>query len=271
MLIVRGIFVTCCLTLLLTACSSSGTPGDAFSPGSNPDAAVGGLWIGTGTNDLEPLLVIGILGIVAEDGRAQYFKIDTNTGRPDFTDDGVQFAGVIASTENTISSNIRIYAPVGTTFQNGATVADGTLTGGITERDSINGAWTAESGDTGDFSQLFDILYNRDSSLSITQDSTWTGTSSVGGVLSLSISASGTLFAGVDSNGCIYTSAADDGVNIIDSTFNVYEININITNCGPLNSSYSGLGFTNDTVSTNDTLTISVTDNDTAILIEVTR
>ena len=270
MLIVRGIFVTCSLALLLTACSSS-NPGEAFAPGAPADAAVGGLWIGTGTNDLEPLLVIGILGIVAEDGRAQYFKIDTNTDRPDFTDDGVQFAGVIASTENTISSNIRIYAPVGTTFANGATVADGTLTGGITERDSINGAWTAESGDTGDFSQLFDILYNRDSSLSITQDSTWTGTSSVGGVLALSISSSGTIFAGVDSNGCIYTSAADDGVNIIDSTFNVYEININITNCGPLNSSYSGLGFTSDTVSTNDTLTISVTDNDTAILIEVAR
>ncbi len=269
MLIVCRIFIVFCFTLLLTACSSS-NPGEAFAPSAPADAAVGGLWIGTGTNDLEPN-VVGIFGIVAEDGRAQYFKIDTNTGRPDFTDDGVQFAGVIASTENTISSNIRIYAPVGTTFANGATVADGTLTGGITERDSINGAWTAESGDTGDFSQLFDILYNRDSSLSITQDSTWTGTSSVGGVLSLSISASGTLFAGVDSNGCIYTSAADDGVNIIDSTFNVYEININITNCGPLNSSYSGLGFTSDTVSTNDTLTISVTDNDTAILIEVTR
>ncbi len=270
MLINYRIFVACCFVWLLTACSDS-NPGEAFGPGAPTDAAVGGLWIGTGTNDLEPLLVIGILGIVAEDGRAQYFKIDTNTDRPDFTDDGVQFAGVIASTENTISSNIRIYAPVGTMFANGTTVADGTLTGGITERDSINGAWTAESGDTGEFSQLFDTLYNRNSSLSITQDTTWTGTSSVGGVLSLSISASGTLFAGVDSNGCFYTSAADDGVNIIDSTFNVYEININITNCGPLNSSYSGLGFTSDTVSTNDTLTIGVTDNDTAILIEVTR
>ena len=271
MLINYRIFVACCFVWLLTACSSSGTPGDAFSPGSNPDAAVGGLWIGTGTNDLEPLLVIGILGIVAEDGRAQYFKIDTNTGRPDFTDDGVQFAGVIASTENTISSNIRIYAPVGTTFANGETVADGTLTGGITERDSINGAWTAESGDTGEFSQLFDTLYNRNSSLSITQDTTWTGTSSVGGVLALSISATGTIFAGVDNNFCAYTSAADDGVNIIDPEFNVYEININITNCGPLNSSYSGLGFISDGNLADDTFTISVTDNDTAILIEVTR
>ena len=216
-------------------------------------------------------MVVGILGIVAEDGRAQYFKVDTTTGTPDFSDDGVQFAGVIASTENTISSNIRIYAPVGTTFANGATVADGTLTGGITERDSINGAWTAESGDTGDFAQLFDTLYNRNSSLSITEDNIWTGTSSVGGVLSLSISATGTIFAGVDSNACIYTSAADDGVNIVDPDFNVYEININITNCGPLNSSYSGLGFISDAVLANDTFTISVTDNDTAILIEVAR
>ncbi len=271
MLIKYRIFVACCFALLLAACSN-GNPGEAFGPGTPTDAAVGGLWIGTGTNDLEPLLVIGILGIVAEDGRAQYFKIDTNTGRPDFTDDGVQFAGVIASTENTISSNIRIYAPVGTTFANGATVADGTLTGGITERDSINGAWTAESGDTGDFSQLFDVLYNRESSLSITQDNIWTGTSSVGGVLSLSISSTGTI-SGIDTNSpaCVYLSAAADGVNIIDPDFNVYEVNIDITGCPVANGSYSGLGITSDGNVANDTFTINVTNNDRAILIEVTR
>ena len=270
MLIIHRIFVAGCFALMLAACGSS-SDDSLFGPGSPVNAAVGGLWDGTGTDDLEPGLVVRIIGVVAEDGRAEYFKVDSNTGRPDFTDDGVQFAGIITSLGNAISGNVRIYAPIGTTFQNGATVADGTLNGDILERESIEGVWTAESGDMGDFSQLFDSLYDRNSSLSITQDSTWTGTSSVGGVLALSISASGTIFVGVDSNGCIYTSSADDGVNIIDPEFNVYEININITNCGPLNSSYSGLGFTSDTVSTNDTLTISVTDNDTAILIEVTR
>ncbi len=269
MLIDYRIFVACCFALLLAACSNS-NPGEAFSSGSNPDAEVGGLWDGTGTDDLEPGLVVRIIGIVAEDGRAEYFKVDSNTGRPDFSDDGVQFAGVITSLANVISGNIRIYAPVGTTFANGATVADGTLNGDILERESIEGVWTAESGDMGDFSQLFDTLYDRDSSLSTTFDD-WTGTSSIGGVLTMSISATGTIVLGADSKGCVYTSAADDGVNIIDPQFNVYEININITNCGPLNSSYSGLGFISDTVSTNDTLTISVTDSNTAILIEVTR
>ena len=269
MLVVRGIFVTCCFALLLTACSNS-NPGEAFAPVAPADAEVGGLWDGTGTDDLEPGLVVRIIGVVAEDGRAQYFKVDSNTGRPDFTDDGVQFAGVITSLENVISGNIRIYAPVGTMFVNGETVADGTIAGDIVERTSLKGDWTAESGDTGTIDQLFSNLYDRDSALSVTQGD-WTGTSSVGGVLALSISSSGTIFAGVDSNAYIYTSAADDGVNIVDPDFNVYEVNINITNCGPLNSSYSGLGFISDAVVANDTFTISVTDSNTAILIEVTQ
>jgi len=252
---------------MLTACGNSDGESN-FIPGTT-DAAVGGLWDGTGTDDLEPGLVVRILGIVAEDGRAQYFKADTNTGGPDFSDDGVQFAGIITSLEDAISGNIRIYAPLGTTFANGATVANGTLDGDILERESIEGVWTAESGDMGDFSQLFDDLYDRESSLNVTQGA-WTGTSSIGGNLALDISASGTI-SGIDSNACIYTSAANDGVIIIDPNFNVYEVNINITNCGPLNSSYSGLGFTSDRILPDDTFTISVTDNNTAILIEVTQ
>ncbi len=262
------IFVACCFVWLLTACSDS-NPGEAFAPSAPADAAVGGLWDGTGTDDLEPG-VVRVIGVVAEDGRAEYFKVDSNTGRPDFTDDGVQFAGTITSLENVISGNIRIYAPVGTTFANGLTVAAGTLAGTITERTDINGVWTAESGDTGTIDQLFSNLYDRDSALSVTQGD-WTGTSSVGDVLALSITSSGTIFAGRDSNGCVYTSAADDGVNIIDPTFNVYEVNINITFCGQLNGSYSGLGFTSDGSLGEDIFTISVTNNDRAILIEVTR
>ncbi len=270
MLINYRIFVACCFVWLLTACSNS-NPGEAFGPGAPTDAAVGGLWIGTGTNDLEPLLVIGILGIVAEDGRAQYFKVDSNTGRPDFSDDGVQFAGVIVSSQDTISGNIRIYAPIGTTFMNGATVADGTLDGTITERASIKGNWTAESGDTGTIDQFFSNLYDRDSSLDTTRGS-WVGKSSIGGDLVLDISPSGTI-SGIDTNSpaCVYLSAADDGVNIIDPDFNAYEININITGCPVANGSYSGLGFTSDGSLGEDIFTISVTNNDRAILIEVTQ
>ena len=269
MLINYRIFVVFCLALLLAACSN-GNPGEAFGPGAATDAAVGGLWDGTGTNDLEPG-VVRVIGVVAEDGRAQYFKVDSNTGRPDFTDDGVQFAGVITSLANVISGNIRIYAPIGTTFANGLTVADGTLDGTITERTDIKGNWTAESDDTGTIDQFFSNLYDRDSSLDTTRGS-WVGTSSIGGALVLDISPSGTI-SGIDTNSpaCVYLSAVDDGVNIIDPTFNVYEININITGCPLANGSYSGLGFTSDGSLGEDIFTISVTNNDRAILIEVTR
>ncbi len=270
MLIVYRIFVASCFALMLVACGGS-SDDSLFGPSSPVNAAVGGLWDGTGTDDLEPGLVVRIIGVVAEDGRAQYFKVDSNTGRPDFADDGVQFAGVITSLANVISGNIRIYAPVGTAFTNGETVVDGTLDGTITERTDIKGNWTAETGDTGTIDQFFSNLYDRDSSLDTTQGS-WVGTSSIGGDLILDISPSGTI-SGIDTNSpaCVYLSAVDDGVNIIDPTFNVYELNIDITGCPVANGSYSGLGFTSDAVSTNDTLTISVTNNDRAILIEVTR
>ena len=53
--------------------------------------------------------------------------------------------------------------------------------------------------------------------------------------------------------------------------FNVYEININITNCGPLNGSYVGLGYVSSVFLTDDTFTMSVSNASTAIVIEAIR
>ena len=70
MLIVHRIFVAGCFALMLAACGSS-SDDSLFGPGSPVNAAVGGLWDGTGTDDLEPGLVVRIIGVVAEDGRAE--------------------------------------------------------------------------------------------------------------------------------------------------------------------------------------------------------
>ena len=88
----------------------------------------------------------------------------------------------------------------------------------------------------------------------------------------LDISPSGTI-AGIDTNSpaCVSLSGVDDGVNIIDPDFNAYEINIKITGRPVANGSYSGLGFTSDGSLGEDIFTISVTNNDRAILIEVTQ
>lgn len=63
---------------------------------------------------------------------------------------------------------------------------------------------------------------------------------------------------------------------LIDPAFNVYEINLNITNCGSLNANlnandYTGLAFVSEDIVPDDTLTISVNNASNAILIEVTR
>ena len=261
------------VSVALALQSCGGNSGDLlFDAPPPPDANVGGIWDGTATNDLEPGLVTRIIGLVAEDGRTQYFEVDSNTGRPDFTDIGLSFGGFIASMVNVIDGDILIFAPFGTTFAGGLTVVPGTLAGAIDERVSIEGVWFAQTGETGDFAQVFSNGYDLDSSLGITQGN-WVGKTSFNGVdLSLTINGQGTIVAGIDGNGCVYTSLAGNGVVLIDPAFNVYEINLNITNCGLLNANdYTGLAFVSEDVVPDDTLTISVNNASNAILIEVTR
>jgi len=253
------------LAALLTAC---GDDDAGFAPSPAPDSKVGGIWDGTGTSDLDPGLVVPIIGLVAEDGRAQFFEVNSG-GRPDFPDVGIRFSGTIVSAQSAISSDIRIYAPVGSLFSGGVTAVNGTLVGNIVERVSMEGDWMADTGESGAFTQLFSDLYEVDSSLSVTQG-VWAGQSSLGANLSLDINAQGTI-TGIDGNGCVFTSGAANGVVIIDPSFNVYEININISNCGPVNGSYVGLGYVSSVFLTDDTFTMSIANASTAIVIEAIR
>ena len=204
------------LASLLTACGGD-NDGFSFQNPADPDAEVGGIWDGTGTSDLDPGLVVRIIGLIAEDGRAQYLEVNSNTGRPDFLDEGIRFAGIISAAQDAISGTIRIYAPVGSSFAGGVTAVDGTLAGVIDERSSVEGIWTAQTGESGDFAQLFSNLYEIDSSLSVTEG-VWAGQSSLGANLSLDINAQGTI-TGIDGNGCVFTSSAANGVVLIDPSF----------------------------------------------------
>jgi len=256
------------LASLLTACGGNDN-GPTFQPSPSPDAEVGGIWDGTGTSDLDPGIVVRIVGLIAEDGRAQYLEVNSNTGRPDFLDEGIRFGGFISAAQDAISGNIRIYAPVGSLFSGDVTAVDGTLVGVIVERSSIEGIWTAETGESGDFAQLFSDLYERDSSLSVTAG-IWAAQSSLGASMALTINSDGTI-TGFDGNGCVFSSSAANGVVLIDPSFNIYEININITNCGPLNGGYVGLGYISSVFFPDDTFTMSVANASTAIVIEGIR
>jgi hypothetical protein len=274
MTIFRRTWIVCVVAIFLQGCGR-GTGDLLFDVKIAPDVTVGGLWDGTGTDDFQPGLVVRVLGIVAEDGRTQYIKLDPNTGRPDFLDPGVQFGGSVSAVQDIVSGNIIIYAPIGSTFQGGLTAVNGTLDGVIVEGlsvDSFEGIWTAQTGESGTFAQLASESYDKASSLDITTG-VWLGTSSIGGSITLTINSQGTIQPSFDSNGCIYSSTAGNGIVLIDPLSNVYAVNINITNCGLLNSNYQGLGYVGLLSDPDDldTLTISVDDGTIAFIIEVER
>ena len=55
--------------------------------------------------------------------------------------------------------------------------------------------------------------------------------------LTITVNGSGNL-SGSDSGGCIYSG----NVQIIDSAYNIYRLNIRVANCGQFDGSYVGLG-----------------------------
>ena len=78
--------------------------------------------------------------LVLENGQGRAADENRVTYEFDVSSDGDEFSGTM-----------RAYPPAGMMFPGGATVLDGTITGTIVERTSIDGAWTASSGETGDF------------------------------------------------------------------------------------------------------------------------
>jgi hypothetical protein len=101
------------------------------------------------------------------------------------------------------------------------------------------------------FSMSYSPLTEIGASLSIT-DSNWTEVLS-DMTTTLSIDANG-IITGSDTNGCIYNGT----IEIPDTNKNIYKIVVNLANCGELNGSYSGLGFTS---SSNNVFQLSISNS----------
>jgi hypothetical protein len=74
-------------------------------------------------------------------------------------------------------------------------------------------------------------------------------------------------FSGSDISGCGYSGA----ISIIDSRYNAYRVNLNVSNCGVANGAYEGLAGLLSTLSTNDTLEFALSDPSFAQVNGITR
>lgn len=226
---------------VLTGCGSSG--GDASTPAAVADAKMGGIWEGTSTWGGETQTLIGV---TTDDGRFRFVSLDT---------DGQYVGSISVSNQNQISGSGTGVAPDGSLWSDGSKVATVSLSGTLSERDSLTGSWSSSTGESGNFNLNFDPIYDRPSSLAKVSG-TYTAYEEDGpDIVSITIDSGGSI-NGQDIFGCIYSGM----MSLIDSEFNVYEITLTLANCGADNRTVTGLAGLFDGAGTDDRLLTSVDD-----------
>lgn len=237
----------------LAALSACGGGGGSSNPASDvpiPDAAVGGIWVGTTTDNVsnEPQF---FLGVSTDDGRFRFLSAETLG----------QFVGTFDTAGTSLTGTGVGIAPVGSTWLDNSTTIDIAVTGTISERASLSGNWSGGTGEAGTFSFVYDSLYESGSDFS-TVAGAWVSLDEFDNpVGSITIDAAGRMDA-QDAAGCLYSG----DLAIINSSYNAYDLDLVVSNCGNFNGTYSGLAVVADTVETGDTLIYSV-DNSTWFII----
>ena len=196
----------------LTSCGGGGG-GGGDEDESSASVSANGLWegsfteVGVGTFNVGGLLYNGRIIAISESA-------------------GVIYDGSYTVSGNNLSGNVIMY------YINGSAFGTATLSGTVTEQSSISASYSASTGSTGTISLSFDSNYNRDSSLSLIAGF-WDSIS--GTALTIVIQDDGTFF-GQDSDGCVF----DGEVSILDTKYNLYDVDLLAASCGVFNGSYTG-------------------------------
>jgi hypothetical protein len=127
----------------------------------------------------------------------------------------------------------------------------------------MNGTYNGV-GDAGSFSLAYSSLYERPSSLAAISGS-WTSYSS-GYYETVTIDSSGNVTRPTVS-GC----STSGNISVIDSRYNVYQVNLTVNNCGSQNGLYKGLAVLTDTRANNDTLVGSSTTSTYSFIADLRR
>ncbi len=213
---------------------------------------VAGIWVGRFTSNVVQS-TYDIIGVIAESDAARFFN----------TSWGAQYSGVVTANGNTFSSAATAYAPFGYVFPDGSHVGPVSISGTFTPQGFMSGTYSGV-GDLGTFSLNYSALYERPSSLAAVAGQ-WRGTV-LGYINTVTVDSSGTV-TGSSTAGCAYSGH----ISIINSLYNAYGVNLNITNCGVQNGSYSGLAVLADTYTASDTILVSVSTSSYSFVASLAR
>ena len=215
----RPVFAAIVAIVVSSACGGGG--GDnTFRPLEPPAAQAGGIWDGTVTLNGGPIAV-GLVGASTDAGE---IRLADGLGNI--------YAATLDVDGDALTGTVRAFAPPGGSFSDGSVVTTGQIDATLVERTSMTGTFSLDSGDTGVFAMPYDDLYERFSSLA---RATGMWIDEVGTVYT--VQADGTFF-GQDALGCVYNGL----LSIIDSDFNVYGVEVRLTQCPGFEGVYQGLG-----------------------------
>lgn len=230
--ITRTLVLALISSAFLSACGGSGGGKANVPPPPVQNVSPGGFWFGTDSDGDD------IVAVVTETGRFHFITLV----------DGSQGSGVMSvSNGNNISGNFQLVTQIDWVFADGTTLADCTLSGTVTERQTMtvtaNCTTTAGLANQSTATLGYDNTYDRNSSLA-TIAGNYQGESSV-----LNISGSGVMFAQDPIDGCVVNGQ----VNIINAAYGAYDFGFTFSNCqgesAILNgSSFTGIMFLDNTV-----------------------
>ncbi|HNP62536.1 MAG TPA: hypothetical protein PKH39_01310 [Woeseiaceae bacterium] len=239
--------------IFLCSCGGGGSAPAAtppvVTPSPPPVAKLGGFWSGemvidaaSGSEECGAL--------ITEDGQFRFLCI--------FTD--LHLVGT--STRNQSSLTGSGLALSSLVFLDGSFVSDLTVNATLIDSTSLVGTWTtASAGDSGSFDMIYDPEYERDSSLALLEG-TWASFDALGNPdATFSIDNLG-VFTATNSNGCVSSGT----ILVLDDRYNLYQADSTITGC-PIAGTYSGMALVFDDQSVNDSILLTINNNERAIMV----
>lgn len=221
-----------------------------------PPTNAGGIWEGSITDDNSGV-TSAIAGVITETS-------GVNAAAPEegrFVDEQgfvFVFGPVGTWPDGSIHSNVMAFAPIGTVFADGSTVATGGITGTVLERSTLDASLSLSLG-TGEVTYTISMTYNADYERGSDLEriaGTWADSFGV----VYSVDAVGVVFA-QDPGGCVYNGS----VSVIYASFNAYRLRLTVSDCAGLDGDYLGLGVLGDDVGVDDAFVMQLDNAQVAI------
>ncbi len=205
---------------LMPACGGGGG-----SSSSSNGASITGLWSGTVISNNGQQT--NVLAVASTDNELRMFSDDQN----------IQYAGTVSIKGNQGSGSLKGYIADGV-FYNNQSTATFSVSFTVVEGDSISGTYSTQ-GDSGSFTLYYNTGAERQSSL-LDIVGNW-GYSYLTYWADATVSNNGQVQASFET-GCIVSGR----VSLPSYDWSIYKALVNVTSCGELNGSYTGLVLLQD-------------------------